>query len=191
MELLVMAREFYSLFGEETDVFGVACFAAKRRQYRLTPDAPVIAWSPPVVELRSGRFTDYLGCDLNVHLCSEKMHQVLDGFKSSIRDSQWLSLTVVRSNGQRRPYYILHLYSAPDVLDKTKTVFLPDGGRLVRPCLAPESLQGLSVFRLPNAPEHLIVSEEVRLALEEADCTGLQFTRVKQSTDAFFHPGGK
>jgi hypothetical protein len=166
--------KFFKVFPENSKEVGIA-YLPNGLTDRIVPvDGMTPAWRPVELTLRQGSFSDYLGCDALWHLCSPKMRRIIDDVCESGNHIEWLDISVVDRKGIRRPYQILHLVEAPDVLNVQDTVF-EDDGFVRKPVIDSVKAVGLNIFRLPNDRVTLFVSEVLKKQLEAVHCTGMGF----------------
>jgi hypothetical protein len=121
--------------------------------------------------------TDYLANDLGVRLCSARLRQVIDEAKGPDDVLQWLPVDVVGPHGRHATYYVLHLVTHPDVLDRQLSI-VGRQGFVVRPVIDLRRVAAHRVFGFPGANTRLIVAESVRRAIETRSCTGIEFATV-------------
>jgi hypothetical protein len=130
------------------------------------------SWVSPRTRAQDGDLLDWAPSNLLPRLCSEKLQRVIDGFSSTL---VWLPVGVETSQGQVR-YFILHFPEFRDVVDPDQSIFL--GGRLYKPHLAARKVGPQSIFAIHPLSPAAIVNDEVRQAITEARCTGIEFEHV-------------
>jgi hypothetical protein len=99
------------------------------------------------------------------------LRRVLDAFSDNV---VWLPVKVESSHGQV-PYFILHFKEFGDVIDPNKSTFV--GGRLFKPHLAASKVGPRRIFGIQPLSPAAIVNEDVKQAITEARCTGIEFER--------------
>lgn len=143
----------------------------------LAAPGPVEGWTNLELTLLSGNLTDYLANDVGVRLCSKLLRDLIDEHRAIQDELQWLEASVANNGGQIHRYFVLHLPSYPDVLHPTRTI-TARGGFVVKAVLDRTAVEGRTVFSFPGGTETLIVSSELKRAIESAGCTGVDFSRV-------------
>jgi hypothetical protein len=113
---------------------------------------------------------DWAPSNLLPRLCSEKLRRVLEGFGRVV----WLPVNVETPKGQVQ-YFILHFKEFGDVIDPDKSLYA--GGRLFKPHLAASKVGQRRIFAIQPLSPTAVVSEDVREAITEARCTGIEFER--------------
>lgn len=127
------------------------------------------SWVPPPTRALEGPLVDWAPSNLYSRLCSEKLRRILDGFSDTL---VWLPVQVETSHGQV-PYFILHFTEFADVIDPDKSTFV--AGRLFKAHLAASKVGQRRIFAIQPLSSAAIVNEEVRQAITEARCTGMEF----------------
>ncbi len=176
------AMQYYHIRGMEMRNQGVVSVPNGFDEYAFWDDIEVRTscdgWSKietmlkPLASGSTAILRDWPPSDLIMRLCSEKLMQIISPFSDSL---VWLPV-VVDDDGSIHYYYIMHFSSFPDVLDSKKSTYV--NGRLLRPHLAKNKTTGRHVFALAPLDVSPIVSAEVRSAIEQSGCSGLQFERV-------------
>jgi hypothetical protein len=123
-----------------------------------------------------GFVEDYLGNNYAFRLCSERLRAILEGRRAACDSMQWLAAPVTDTQGRILPYSILHFTEVPEVIDRTKSLLA--GPTIVKPCLNGRLVGSLRVFSLPEDTVTLIISDEVKQAVEDAGCTGMGFSKI-------------
>jgi hypothetical protein len=172
-----MTNYFYIHYSEENDEFGVG-YAPKDMEFDFL-DTPktVHSWKPITLFLKEGEFSDYLANDLGWRLCSEKLMHVIERCRGESDAIVWLPLYVEDAYGNKKPYFVLHLPDKLDILDKEKTIFVT-GEVIVKGVLDSSKVEGRCVFSFPGDMLRLIVAQEVKEIIEQAGCTGIEFSKV-------------
>jgi hypothetical protein len=167
---------YYKVLFQEEESLGIGHTVESRDLFFLPDTGTVDGWQPLVLELREGDYPDYLACNLGCRLCSERLKDILQSRASPSDVLEWLEV-VVRKQGQERRYFILHFPQAPDVLDKKKTIFA--GDFVVKAVLSKDAVAGHQVFAYPKCGcLPLFISEEVSRAIDEEQCTGMEFSKL-------------
>jgi hypothetical protein len=138
----------------------------------------VTQWDRLELTTESTALTDYLANDLGVRLCSLRMREVVDACVGEANDIQWLEAVVTDPTGCVVPYWVLHVAAHHDVLDPARTITARGGRFVVKPVIDTGRAEGHRVFAFPGASTRLVVSGDVRDALQTARCTGIDFAPV-------------
>jgi hypothetical protein len=153
---------------------GVASTSQNQQLFTLPYVGAVEFWVPIVLELREGDFSDYLSSTLGCRLCSPRLRNILDEYRSVDDEIQWLPVTV-RKGEMACVYAVLHFPHPPDVLNKDKSIFA--GEFVVKPVLSRTAVENHHVFAYPKAGEaKLFISGQVKMAIESAGCTGMELS---------------
>lgn len=142
----------------------------------LAEPGTVEDWQPLELDLEDQVSTDYLANDIGIRLCSPRLRAVLDSKRGAKDQLQWLA-ALVRDRQGAREYSILHFPDLPDVLDPQRTI-KARGWFVVKPVIALNSTDGHTVFSFAGAKTRVIVSDTVRRAIIEAECSGVDFSPI-------------
>jgi hypothetical protein len=178
---------YYQVLFDDEGVYGVA-YTDKNQEtgpcfpppggFGLPYAGIVEDWQPLALELREGDFADYLASNLGCRLCSDRLKSILESHASPADELQWL-VTEVHRRAEKHVYWILHFPNPPDVLNKSKTLFVDGTDVVVKPVLSKDATAGHQVFAYPEAGElTLFVGEPVKRAIEAAGCTGMELSRA-------------
>lgn len=135
-------------------------------------------WSGASFALGEGDLSDFPACDTIGRLCSEKLVEVCDSFRS---DTLWLPVELVKGDKVLR-YFLMHFAcypSAMDVLDMEKTSFLD--GDFVDPHVSIAKSADRPFICLRRLSPSLIVRGDVREAIADSGCRGIGFERISSS----------
>jgi hypothetical protein len=171
---------FFSAFRRGDDYLGVAVAPSEFTNDSLPAVGRVDRWERPVLCLRQGTFTDFLSCNLIWHLCSSKMREIIEKAAGAALNVQWLPVEIRSDSGERREYFILHMLEIPDVVDKGRSTFVGNGV-LIKPHINLRRAEGLKLFKLSRTNVGLVVSEDIKDAVQSAGCTGVDFRAIRQS----------
>jgi hypothetical protein len=140
------------------------------------PDSKVVeGWKEFKLKLVEGDWTDYLLSEQTLRICLEKMRDILDRGALPGDRLQWLPVWGVARGGKSKPYYVLHLPAPPDILDREHSTIIND--MIVKPVFRADALSEHGVFsHLGGSETALFVAASVKEKLEEAECTGLEFS---------------
>jgi hypothetical protein len=136
--------------------------------------------------LRNGNLQDYLGNSLAWPIMSEKMKNIFEKNKSSLENISWI-ICNVKSNGQIIQYYLLCFNKQMDVLDATKTMYVPGTDVIIKSSFSIEKIKNLSVFTQPNInplwkiTPMIYVNEAIRKQILAAKLTGINFEKTRVS----------
>lgn len=140
----------------------------------------VTHWIPLELVLRDGGFADNLANDMGLRLFSDKLRTIIDEVRSEQDVVQWLDATVFDGN-EVRPYHVLHFPVDFPVVDEARSIMA--GKMVVKPVLLTSAVRGRNVFTLPEThARRLFVSQKLRDAIREVNCTGVDFSKVPLST---------
>jgi hypothetical protein len=138
----------------------------------------------PVFQLEKGKFADYMDNDCGFNLCSERLMNLIENFKSNTDLIEWYEVQV---QGEfRQLYYILHLPVVLDILDEDRTLFhnvYDDDGTfidkiVIKPQFKLEGLIGHNIFSYVGSDISWYVSENIKTAIIMQDCTGLELSEI-------------
>ncbi len=135
-------------------------------------------WETKHFTLKNGEYTDYLPANIGCRLCSKKMRDILERYKSEKDVLQWLDAEVESITGEKRSYFILHFpVLLENVLDKKKSKYVRN--ILTKQVISPEACVGHEVFSyLEVSALSYIVSQKVKQELKNADCRGLIYIQM-------------
>jgi hypothetical protein len=132
-------------------------------------------WPPLVFTLGGGQLGDLLSNNVLGRICSSRIIEVLRCFENDIT---WLPVSVCRESEEWR-FYFMHFFSIVDVLDDKKTTYA--AGRILRPHLSKAKIGNRSVFCLRPLGNSAVVRDDVKAAIEAANCTGIEFEKIPAS----------
>lgn len=147
------------------------------RDELLVEPGRVEGWVPLEVEVRGGAPTDYLANNVGVRLCSERLKEALEQASTGADEFQWLDAEVLDEAGTRHKYYVLHFPALPEVLDPERTI-TSRGWFVVKPVVARSRVGQHCVFSFPGGTSRTVITDQVRKAIEQAGCTGVDFAPV-------------
>jgi hypothetical protein len=134
-------------------------------------------WTTLSLELREGKFADYLTNDLGARLCSEKLKKIIDSNRSGNDQVQWLEVIVSEENGHCENYYILHFPEDYLVINKDKSIMA--GDMVVKSVLDISIVKDHDIFTLPGeAGRTIFVSESLKKTIVKNKLSGMAFTKV-------------
>ncbi len=168
-------------FRDEKDYepYGVGYVVDGNERIFLPYEGEVTDWSPLKFMLRDGDYCDYLSTNSVHRVCSERLRNILDDHCGQKDELQWLPLSVHLGN-EAKAYYALHFPNPADVLDIEKTMWVNGTDLVIKPVFSSDKLSGHSVFSFPKDESlPLFVDTSAKIAIEDAGCTGLQFTIAK------------
>lgn len=170
---------FQMLFAEEEEYrpAGVA-YGPEEADLLVLPMSGIVVgrWSPVELSLRDGGFADYLANNMGLHLCSEKLRNMIEHVRPESDCVQWLD-AIVSDTHESREYHVLHFPVDYLVVNESKSIMA--GPMVVKPVLLASAVADRHIFTLPSSPGgRLLVSERLKDAILEANCTGMGFTRV-------------
>jgi hypothetical protein len=170
-----MVSEYFYLQFLEGPTLGVGYAPPNVECHLPTRGGVVDPWCAIPFALRDGGFADYQANNLGIFLCSSRMHHVISEAISGVDRIQWLEASV--SDGkEQRPYFVMHLPERVDVLNKKKSIWA--GDFVVKPVLDLGAIGSHRVFSYPGTAQRVIVSSEVKSAIEAFGLIGMEFSRV-------------
>jgi hypothetical protein len=127
--------------------------------------------------LRDGKASDYLANDMGWRLCSDLMRSVLDPYLPPSNEN-WIPVSVTDA----QVTHTYHVLLAPDASEalSDRTLYAKDG-RVIKPVIALDRIGDRHVFTIGGRDLTLIVSTEVREALDASGCTGVSYEKVPAS----------
>lgn len=176
-DLMSGPANFYYVHWADKPGHAVAKGAVDREvDDRLIAGGSVRQWDAPTFRLDMGVAVDYLANSSAWRLCSQRLREVLDSNRGDRDVLQWLPVSVVDAAGAQLPYWVLHFPEVPDVIHKTRSVF--SGSVLVKACIDTGLATGHRVFTLSRYGVYLVIAGQVKTAVAEAGCTGIEFSRT-------------
>jgi hypothetical protein len=160
-------------------------------KYRYFVERGEPAWKDviiPTFQLEGGRFADYMDNDCGFNLCSERLMNIVEHFKSENDVLEWYKVDVLSTEKDiSLPYFILHLPIIHSVLDEEKTLYhkvFDDEGTffcnvVIKPRFKWEAIKDYNVFGYAGSDTVWYVSEAIKEAIEKEGCTGLVFNRIQ------------
>jgi len=167
---------YYSLSYVDDDSLGVGCTDDSLSFDLLAERKVEQTWKPIDFILEAGEFADYQPNDLGWSLCSEKLKTIIEQEASPNDFIQWLEARVI-SNTDKRPYFVLYLPVRFDVLDETKTIYVEGTDFVIKPYFCESKCKPHRVFSYPSAESMVIVSDQVKNAIIQKGCTGIEFLK--------------
>jgi hypothetical protein len=143
---------------------------------RLHTGGKVSEWEGLGFVLDGGIVVDYLANTYAFRLCSQRLRDVIDSQRGDGDVLQWLPVVAIDRRGAELPYWVLHFPEVPDVINKAKSVF--SGSVMIKACLDAEHVAGHRVFTLSHYGVYLVVADQVKDAIRQAGCSGLEFSKV-------------
>ncbi|KAE9527485.1 hypothetical protein [Testudinibacter aquarius] len=128
-------------------------------------------WEPLTMELRDGKFPDFLVNDLDIPLFSERLKGIVDSFVSDANYINWFPFAI-KSKTEIRIYYFckINIYS-DDCMDFDKSI--KDGEMIIVPYFITSGIK--SIFRVKIDSGYLFVSEDLKNVIIDNQITGLEF----------------
>lgn len=168
-----MNKCFYMRYKEE-ETTGVAYCTSHALAESINDSSVIQKWTPPVFELRDGGLADYLPNDMGWRLCSEKLRALIlnEAGKNSVL---WLPVEVI-ANKMKHTYFVLHFSSFPDVLNLQKSILASQF--VVKAVLDKAKVSNEKIFSFKSELTRLVVSESLMNRIMEANCTGVEFSKV-------------
>lgn len=177
MTLVSGPRDFYYVHWADKPGHAVATGTVDREvDDRLIAGGSIQQWDAPTFRLNAGVAVDYLANSSAWRLCSQRLRALLDSNRGDRDVLQWLPVSVVDAAGVDLRYWVLHFPEVPDVIHKTRSVF--SGSVLVKACIDTGLAAGHRVFTLSRYGDYLVVADQVKTAVTQAGCTGIEFSRM-------------
>lgn len=124
---------------------------------------------------------DYQPNNLAWPLMSERLKNLVDSNLTGKEAIQWMKV-VVKSERERRNYFIARFTIMLDVIDEQKTIFVPETSHIIKPVFSLAKVANYNLFTKPQEfweiPSALYVSEKIKKRIEEAKLSGIGFERV-------------
>jgi len=169
---------YYYIHWKEDDPSGVAYGPEESDLFILPEEGFVRTWAALQFTLKDGDYGDYLANDKGCPLCSARLKNIMETTRSQSDALQWLDVTVISETGEVRDYYILHFTRSFEVLDRSRTIFA-GGDFVVKAVIDIKSVGTHQIFTFPTGGgKRMILSEQVKKAIEAGGCTGLEFSKV-------------
>jgi hypothetical protein len=128
-----------------------------------------------IFNLKDGVATDYQANNLGWHMCSGQLKQIIDLLCIHEEKIQWLPVSL-NVQGKLARYYLLHAFSAHDVLSKHFTIYSDD--HLVKPVINASAAGNLNFFAVPGDSVRLYASHIAKRKIQMAGVSGLKFLKV-------------
>lgn len=122
--------------------------------------------------------TDWAATADRTRLFSPRLRELLDAYRSSADEIQWIDASLLTSEGEPLRYFVAHFPEHLDIYDVEATTWGPSG-LPIRWVLSPQKIAVHHVFVPPSLYDVLIVSTTVADALRSAGITGLAFERAR------------
>lgn len=143
---------------------------------RVRAGGQITDWKVLNFELGPGLVSDYLANSFAFRLCSQRLREVIEQGKGPADSIQWLPAVVKEGNGQTLNYWVLHFPDVPNVINVSQTKMA--GPVIIKAVLDARLVARYRVFSFPNQSHSLVVSQHVRDLIQQAKCTGVEFSRV-------------
>lgn len=167
-----MENQIFSVYYADDDTRGVAY--AEPGWNIMRSGVCVESWVPIVLQLKHGKFADYLANNMGVRLCSTEMRNVINENRTSNDKIQWLDVNVTDCEGGPKGYWILHFPRNYPIVNERNSSF--SGKRLVQAVIDSASARKYRIFTLPGTfGPTMFVSNDMKCALEQAYLTGIAF----------------
>lgn len=175
--MMASQRSFYYIHWADKPGLAVAQGKIDREVAgRLVAGGYVRQWDTPSLQLDAGIIVDYLANAPAFRLCSQRLREVIDGNRGDRDVLEWLPVAVANRAGTELPYWVLHFPEVPDVIHKARSVF--SGSVLVKACIDTTLATGHDVFTLSRYSVYLVVTDQLKTAITQAGCTGIEFSRM-------------
>lgn len=174
----ITMNNYFDICVKDDDSLGFAYLESERtKEVIYTCHLEVTYWKSPTFYLRGGDYGDFLANDFLCRLCSPRLRQILDSNKGEKDSIEWLPAYVEHSaTQQKREYFILIISQFDDVYDHEQSLYI--NGSISIPVLDRNKVVGHKVFSLPDDFISLMVSEDIKAAIEKIEGRGLKFYQV-------------
>lgn len=170
-----MQKNFYYLMMTE-DEAGAIALAPKEVDTTLWSEINKLKELPFNFVVVKGVMQDYLANNRGLLLFSEKLSRILAKFAD--QQVHWTSVNVMYESGGTLNYNALSFLGDHDVLHNERTLYNKVNGKVIKGVISLDKVQGLDLFVLPSCHRRFIVSEKVKQEIEQAGCTGVEFSKV-------------
>jgi len=119
-------------------------------------------WKSLVVELKDGPYRNFHMCVGWANMVSVNLKDLL---QSLIGDKEYLEFLPVQAVSEEygnKVYYIMHFKKIFDVIDKERTIYVPNTDSIIKPWLDYQKVKDLSIFNSRPIINDIIVSSRVR-----------------------------
>jgi hypothetical protein len=176
-KMMASQTSFYYIHWADKPGLAVAQGKIDREvEKRLVAGGSIRQWDTPSLQLDRGIVVDYLANTPAFRLCSERLREVIENNRGDHDILEWLPVGVADGVGAELPYWVLHFPEVPDVIHKTRSVF--SSSVLVKACIDTSLATGHRVFTLSRYGVYLVVTYQVKTAITQARCTGIEFSRM-------------
>ena len=174
-----MSTMFYSMSGSNCKKWAVATASPDTDELALWDIIKRLThateWPELHLALGEGVLADWAHVDIIGRVCSPKLKATLDAFSADIL---WLPVYLHRAD-QEYVYHFMHFTAVPDVLDEDKTIYA--GQRVFKPHLSLDKVGDRAIICLRLLGGSVIVRQDVKAAVEDNQCLGIEFQRVPAS----------
>lgn len=167
----------YAILWNDDNRLGVAESINKLPLFILPPEGIVNGWTTLVFNLKDGLYGDYISCNADMRLCSQRLRDIIQSEKSSDDKLQWLEV-VLRKGSEERVYFALYFPERHQILDTDHTIYVPKTGSVIKPAFSKRLCRNFNIFDYPRkfSGTSFFVREHVKKAIEAAKCTGIEFS---------------
>ncbi|WP_281228732.1 imm11 family protein [Flavobacterium aquiphilum] len=124
---------------------------------------------------------DYQPNNLAWPLMSEKMKNVVCDNMTGEEAIVWMKVNV-KSEKEKRVYFIPRFEKKMDVLDEQKTIFAQGTKHIVKPVFSYEKIMNYNIFHKPQLfweiTSGIYVSEVIKKAIQKEKLTGVDFEEI-------------
>ncbi len=166
---------YFYVSGKNNSSFGVA-YTCDEKEVDLSKPEEIRNWQTLSFKMEKGVMADLLPNNITLKLCSKKLKDIIEKYKSVNDKIQWLPVCVDKA-GQKEDYYILHLYEYLDVLNKENTIFGAYNS-VIKPVISKTSVGDHMIFTFRGRESTFFISEDVKKHIEKEKCVGIEFDKV-------------
>jgi hypothetical protein len=169
--------QYYYMHRERHDTIAIAT-APEDIPSDVVPVGFARRWQPIVLRPGPGTMPDYLPSDVGSP-SSRRLRSIIQRFQRPDDAIQWLEAKVLDRTGKLLDYWFLQFTESADaidwersrVIDREKEVL----GKIV---LDAEKIKGRHVFGAPQSDVRVMISQELKDAIDAAKRTGITYSRV-------------
>ncbi|MBK6907475.1 MAG: hypothetical protein IPH08_10470 [Rhodocyclaceae bacterium] len=140
-------------------------------------DGPLRKWVPLEFDLRDGNATDYLNCNISIHLVSPRLREIFERHRGPLDELEFFDCGVYCNSSEPLAYYALYIPVVGDVLNPTESLMHEEGWP-IKPVFNPLEVANRHVFSYRGAIFSLIVSNRMKIHLNGANIVGIDFETV-------------
>lgn len=129
-------------------------------------------WKPLKLTATRGQLTDYPPCDVVGRICSPRLIDVINQFTSKIK---WLPVEIIK-DGVVNNYAFMHFPDIVPIADTERSKVV--GSRILEAYILESAIIPISIMVLESLSNSVVITSEVKRAIEHAGCEGIDFQRL-------------